>query len=1081
MKYALTICTVFLVLSVTALGTTYTVKSDGSGDYTTIQPAINAAVAGDSIVLANETHVGNGNRDIDFMGKAITVCSQSHDPTLCIIDCQATASNQHNGFNFWNFEGPSSLLEGVTVTGGYQWGGGVYMQEASPTIVNCIFVANSSDWGGAGMYIHFYSSPMIADCQFLGNAVDSSGGDGGGIYTDWWSTPMFENCYFEGNVVRDDGAGLFSNENAVPKILNCTFRFNDADSGNGGGVYIETVPPDSVVEVFGTLFEENHAMIYSGGGMYCLDADVSFLDCHFIANGALSHGGGLCAEQSSLTLEICEFTANMAVNGLGGGIVCDGVSPLTLTACEFLVNNSGDDGGGMCSMQSTPVLMDCNFNGNTTQMNGGGIASMGYSVNQLTNCTFTENQAGTGGGMSCHGFSTAQLTDCDFSDNVSQNDGGGFFCWKYSDPMMDYCTFVGNSSGRYGGAACIDTSTAALTNCTITDNAALNGGGLAFLRAIQMSTVDYSIISFSTQGEAVYCSLAAATLFCSDVYGNAGGDYVGCIAGQNGVGGNISSDPLYCLTLNPTDPYTIKSNSPCAPANNSCAALMGAHGVGCSPPPPECEISNNSFEDGQLGQIPTDWVRQDSSVGPGVTTWHDMKSVDTRYFDGQRSLYLYAKCRDGSTPASYSSLTYACMQNWIDCPDADSVRLRIRDIVTGHSTYWGWGTHILVYFTDGVDTAYAASLFDRGEGYDNNWYDAIVTGADGSQWFEYDRGIPAGIDKSHMKIGVRCHAGGWSWYNYETSLGFYVDMIEIIEGTSSCVPGDADGSSAVDIDDVVYLISYIFSGGPAPSPLCCADVDCSGAVDIDDVVYLISYIFSGGPAPCDGCTSSPTFGKTMVGDAALSISNSSSNQHNSISHSIVADQEVQALQLDYEICGDIGTIEVASLVDGIQVFHGQSDSQLKIGLLDLYGQVMIPGDGSSVVRISHDGSGTLDLSNCIAVARRGGRLDVTILEKGTSGPTVPESFSLHQNFPNPFNPTTNVSFSLPVESHVRLTIHNIMGQAVTTLIDRELPVGTHTMTWDGRSSNGEPASSGIYFYRIDAGSYTDSRKMMLLK
>ena len=63
--------------------------------------------------------------------------------------------------------------------------------------------------------------------------------------------------------------------------------------------------------------------------------------------------------------------------------------------------------------------------------------------------------------------------------------------------------------------------------------------------------------------------------------------------------------------------------------------------------------------------------------------------------------------------------------------------------------------------------------------------------------------------------------------------------------------GDSDGSGAVDIDDVVYMIAYIFSGGPVPSPLAAGDADCSGAIDIDDVVYLIAYIFSGGPPPGD--------------------------------------------------------------------------------------------------------------------------------------------------------------------------------------------------------------------------------------
>jgi hypothetical protein len=78
----------------------------------------------------------------------------------------------------------------------------------------------------------------------------------------------------------------------------------------------------------------------------------------------------------------------------------------------------------------------------------------------------------------------------------------------------------------------------------------------------------------------------------------------------------------------------------------------------------------------------------------------------------------------------------------------------------------------------------------------------------------------------------------------------YYDSITIAVGGPSYVCGDADGSSAVDIDDVVFLIGYIFSGGPAPVPLNAGDADCSGAIDIDDVVYLIAYIFSGGPAPC---------------------------------------------------------------------------------------------------------------------------------------------------------------------------------------------------------------------------------------
>jgi hypothetical protein len=68
------------------------------------------------------------------------------------------------------------------------------------------------------------------------------------------------------------------------------------------------------------------------------------------------------------------------------------------------------------------------------------------------------------------------------------------------------------------------------------------------------------------------------------------------------------------------------------------------------------------------------------------------------------------------------------------------------------------------------------------------------------------------------------------------------------------VCGDANGSATVNISDAVYLIAYIFTGGPAPNPLLSGDANCDSAVNISDAVYLIAYIFSGGPAPCAGCT-----------------------------------------------------------------------------------------------------------------------------------------------------------------------------------------------------------------------------------
>ncbi len=89
---------------------------------------------------------------------------------------------------------------------------------------------------------------------------------------------------------------------------------------------------------------------------------------------------------------------------------------------------------------------------------------------------------------------------------------------------------------------------------------------------------------------------------------------------------------------------------------------------------------------------------------------------------------------------------------------------------------------------------------------------------------------------------------------------------------------------------------------------------------------------------------------------------------------------------------------------------------------------------------------------------------------------VPEDFLLSQNYPNPFNPTTNINFSIPASGQVKLTVFNVLGQQVATLVDGSKPAGNYTVTWDAHSF-----SSGMYFYVIETGSAKMVRKMMLMK
>jgi len=98
-----------------------------------------------------------------------------------------------------------------------------------------------------------------------------------------------------------------------------------------------------------------------------------------------------------------------------------------------------------------------------------------------------------------------------------------------------------------------------------------------------------------------------------------------------------------------------------------------------------------------------------------------------------------------------------------------------------------------------------------------------------------------------------------------------------------------------------------------------------------------------------------------------------------------------------------------------------------------------------------------------------------------TGEAIPDGFELLQNYPNPFNPETQIVYSLPYPADVRLTIYNMLGQQVRVLVDAYQSAGTNTVIWDGRNENGEKVSSGIYFYKLQAGEFVQTKKMSLIK
>ncbi|MEJ5351020.1 MAG: T9SS type A sorting domain-containing protein [Melioribacteraceae bacterium] len=94
---------------------------------------------------------------------------------------------------------------------------------------------------------------------------------------------------------------------------------------------------------------------------------------------------------------------------------------------------------------------------------------------------------------------------------------------------------------------------------------------------------------------------------------------------------------------------------------------------------------------------------------------------------------------------------------------------------------------------------------------------------------------------------------------------------------------------------------------------------------------------------------------------------------------------------------------------------------------------------------------------------------------------LPSSFTLEQNYPNPFNPTTTISYQIPVMTNVQIKIYDVLGREIKTLIDEIKPAGKYNVAWDGTDNYGNNVSSGVYFYKLIAGSFVQTKKMILMK
>ncbi len=266
-------------------------------DFATIQDAIDNASDGDIIEVGPDNYSGEGNRDIDFLGLAITVRS-SDGPYYTKIDC--SGSEGHRGFYFRRNEGPDSVLRGFTIKGATMpgsndIGGGILCEVSSPSIVDC-FIEECAAENGGGIGVNRGSPAIIdcviEDCRAGGFDQAGAGGRGGGI-------------------------GLFRSSDVT--ILHTKIRNNSTyDNSYGAGVYCwQSSALFSNCDISHNASQGN----VQGGGVFCTgSSDVTFENC-VISNNTAEIGGGISAGYSgdSAVERVIITNCTIAHNGLSAG------------------------------------------------------------------------------------------------------------------------------------------------------------------------------------------------------------------------------------------------------------------------------------------------------------------------------------------------------------------------------------------------------------------------------------------------------------------------------------------------------------------------------------------------------------------------------------------------------------------------------------------------------------------------------------------------------------------------------------------------------------------------------------------
>ncbi len=444
--YVICLCLTGFSLS-NIVGQTLVVDDDGPADFTLIQPAIDSAQSGDTILVMPGTY----HENILMPCKSVTLKSNApQSPELFVID----GMDSGTVISFINTGQMGIIVEGFTiVNGNADRGGGVLCSNSSPTVTNCVITQNTGVDGG-GVLCENTSSPHFIGCSFTTNTASY-----GGAVNSIDSSPILESCILQSNSSTDTGGAVRVSGGQGLYLTDCVFVSNS--SAYGGAMDCRSVE----LTLTNCLFEGNSSP--NGGGVYIWRSTGTFSDCEFIGNNSINCGGGLFAIESSPVLRNCNFRSNSA-QSIGGGIFGLVDTDIELYGCTFYQNSASSAGGVGLTTGSNAVLGNCIFTANNGHNGPGAVDAKLESGLSIINCVFNSNVSGAKGALSvdngkfemtgctiyansCSGESGISFYNCPISPVITHtilwSNGNEQINAVNAQPDVKYCCIEGGYSG----------------------------------------------------------------------------------------------------------------------------------------------------------------------------------------------------------------------------------------------------------------------------------------------------------------------------------------------------------------------------------------------------------------------------------------------------------------------------------------------------------------------------------------------------------------------------------------------------------------------------------------------------------